>query len=260
MAADLVLLSEQEGIATVTINRPDKLNALNEEVIARLTTVFEGCRDLSSTRAVILTGAGERAFVAGADISVLSALDPRGAKETAQRGQRLTLLMESLGKPVIAAINGYAFGGGLELAMACTIRLAVAGALMGQPEVKLGLLAGYGGTQRLPRLVGKGRALELLLTGEPIDAAEAHRIGLVNRVVKRETLLDDARALAKKILAVGPLAVRHTIDAVNRGLDVSLAEGLGIEADLFGKIASTSDMKEGTAAFLEKRPPKFSGK
>jgi enoyl-CoA hydratase len=260
MAADLVLLSEQEGIATVTINRPDKLNALNEDVIARLTAVFQECRDLPSTRAVILTGAGEKAFVAGADISVLASLDPKGARETAQRGQRLTLLMESLGKPVIAAINGYAFGGGLELAMACTIRLAAEGAKMGQPEVKLGLLAGYGGTQRLPRLVGKGRALELLLTGEPIDAAEAHRIGLVNRVVKREALLDEAKALAKKILAVGPVAVKLTIDAVNRGLDASLAGGLDIEADLFGRIASTADMKEGTSAFLEKRPPKFTGK
>jgi enoyl-CoA hydratase/carnithine racemase len=260
MAADLVLLSEQEGIATVTINRPEKLNALNEEVIARLTRVFEECRDLASTRAVILTGAGDRAFVAGADISVLSALDPGTAKETAQRGQRLTLLMESIGKPVIAAINGFAFGGGLELAMACTVRLAAEGAKMGQPEVKLGLLAGYGGTQRLPRLVGKGRALELLLTGESIDAAEAHRIGLVNRVVKREALLDECRALAKKILAAGPVGVKLTIDAVNRGLDVGLAQGLEIEAELFGKVAATADMKEGTTAFLEKRAPKFTGK
>jgi enoyl-CoA hydratase len=260
MGADLVLLSEHEGIAVVTINRPDKLNALNEEVIARLTTTFESCRDSASIRAVILTGAGEKAFVAGADIAVLATLDSRSAKETAQRGQRLTLLMESIGKPVIAAMNGYAFGGGLELAMACTIRLAAEGAKMGQPEVKLGLLAGYGGTQRLPRLVGKGRALELLLTGEPIDAAEAWRIGLVNRVVKRESLLDEAKAFAKKILAAGPAAVRLTIDAVNGGLDRSLAEGLSLEADVFGQVATTSDMKEGTAAFLEKRSPRFTGK
>lgn len=260
MAADLVLLSEQEGIAVVTINRPEKLNALNEDVIAKLSSVFEGCRDSASVRAVILTGAGEKAFVAGADISVLSSLDPAAARDTARRGQALTLLMETLGKPVIAAVNGYAFGGGLELAMACTIRLAAEGAKLGQPEVKLGLLAGYGGTQRLPRLVGKGRALELLLTGEPIDAAEAHRIGLVNRVVKREALIDEAKALAKKILATGPVAVRYTIDAVHRGLDVSLSDGLSIEADLFGEIAKTSDMKEGTAAFLEKRPAKFTGK
>jgi enoyl-CoA hydratase len=260
MSVDLVLLSEHEGIATVTINRPDKLNALNEEVIARLTAVFEGIRTSTSVRAVILTGAGEKAFVAGADIAVLASLDPGAAKETAQRGQALTILMESVGKPVIAAINGYAFGGGLELAMACTIRLAAEGAKMGQPEVKLGLLAGYGGTQRLPRLVGKGRALELLLTGDPIDAAEAHRLGLVNRVVKREALLDEAKALAKKILAAGPVAVGMTIDAVNHGMDVSLPEGLSVEAELFGQIASTSDMKEGTAAFLEKRPARFTGK
>ena len=260
MAADLVLLSEQEGIATVTINRPDKLNALNEEVIARLTKVFEGCRDLSSTRAVILTGAGERAFVAGADISVLSALDPRGAKETAQRGQRLTLLMESLGKPVIAAINGYAFGGGLELAMACTIRLAAAGALMGQPEVKLGLLAGYGGTQRLPRLVGKGRALELLLTGEPIDAAEAHRIGLVNKVVPQAKLLAEAEALLRTMLANGPVSLRFTLEAVNAGMEMPFAQAQYLEATLFGLICTTGDMKEGTQAFLEKRQPKFTGK
>jgi enoyl-CoA hydratase len=260
MAADLVLLSEQEGIATVTVNRPDKLNALNDEVISDLSAAFARCRDSASIGAVILTGAGEKAFIAGADISVLSSLDPRTARETAARGQQLTLLMETLGKPVLAAINGYAFGGGLEMAMACTMRLAVEGAKMGQPEVKLGLLAGYGGTQRLPRLVGKGRALELLLTGEPIDAAEAHRIGLVNRVVKKEALHDDARALAKKILSVGPVAVRYTLDAVHRGLDVTLADGLRIEADLFGQIATTSDMKEGTTAFLEKRPAKFTGK
>jgi len=260
MAADLVLLDEQEGIATVTVNRPDKLNALNDEVISHLSAAFARCRDSASICAVILTGAGEKAFIAGADISVLSSLDPRTARETAARGQQLTLLIETLGKPVLAAINGYAFGGGLEMAMACTIRLAVEGAKMGQPEVKLGLLAGYGGTQRLPRLVGKGRALELLLTGEPIDAAEAHRIGLVNRVVKKEALLGDARSLAKKILSVGPVAIRYTLDAVHRGLDVTLADGLRIEADLFGQIAATSDMKEGTTAFLEKRPAKFTGK
>jgi len=167
----LVLLVEQEGIATITINRPEKLNALNDEVISRLTAAFERCRDAASIGAVLLTGAGEKAFVAGADISVLSSLDPRTARETALRGQQLTLLMESCGKPVIAAINGFAFGGGLELAMACTIRVAAEGTKVGQPEVKLGLLAGYGGTQRLPRLVGRGRALELLLTGDPIDAA-----------------------------------------------------------------------------------------
>ena len=260
MAADLVLLAEHEGIATVTVNRPEKLNALNDEVISQLTAAFERCRQAASVGAVILTGAGEKAFVAGADIGVLSTLEPRSARETSMRGQHLTLVMESCGKPVIAAINGYAFGGGLELAMACAIRVAAEGAKMGQPEVKLGLLAGYGGTQRLPRLVGRGIALELLLTGEPIDAAEAYRVGLVNRVVKREALLDECRAIARKILAVGPLGVRYTLEAVWRGIDASLPEALRIEADLFGQIASTSDMKEGTAAFLEKRPPRFTGK
>ncbi|HZE97134.1 MAG TPA: enoyl-CoA hydratase-related protein [Planctomycetota bacterium] len=260
MAADLVLLSEQEGIATITISRPEKLNALNEEVISRLTAAFERVRDTGSIGAAILTGAGEKAFVAGADVAVLASLEPRAARETSLRGQHLTTLMETCGKPVLAAINGYAFGGGLELAMACTIRLAAEGAKLGQPEVKLGLLAGYGGTQRLPRLVGKGRALEILLTGDPIDAAEAHRIGLVNRVVKRESLMDETRTLAKKILAAGPVGVRLTLEAVHRGLDVSLAEGLRLEADLFGHVAGTADMKEGTAAFMEKRPAKFTGK
>ena len=260
MSADLVLLAEQEGIATITINRPEKLNALNDEVISRLTAAFERCRDTASIGAVLLTGAGEKAFVAGADISVLSSLDPRTARETALRGQQLTLLMETCGKPVIAAINGFAFGGGLELAMACTIRVAAEGTKVGQPEVKLGLLAGYGGTQRLPRLVGRGRALELLLTGDPIDAAEALRIGLVNRVVKREAVLDESRAIARKILANGPIGVRFTLDAVHRGLDLPLPDGLRVEADLFGQIATTADMKEGTTAFLEKRPAKFTGK
>ncbi len=260
MSVDLVLLAEQEGIATITVNRPEKLNALNDEVISRLTAAFERCRDTASIGAVLLTGAGEKAFVAGADISVLSSLDPRTARETALRGQQLTLLMETCGKPVIAAINGFAFGGGLELAMACTIRVAAEGIKVGQPEVKLGLLAGYGGTQRLPRLVGRGRALELLLTGDPIDAAEALRIGLVNRVVKREAVLDECRAIARKILANGPVGVRFTLDAVHRGLDLPLPDGLRVEADLFGQIATTVDMKEGTTAFLEKRPAKFTGK
>jgi enoyl-CoA hydratase len=260
MPADLVLLAEQEGIATVTINRPEKLNALNDEVISRLTAAFERCRDSAAIGAVLLTGAGEKAFVAGADISVLSSLDALTARDTARRGQELTLLMETCGKPVIAAINGFAFGGGLELAMACTLRVAADSAKVGQPEVKLGLLAGYGGTQRLPRLVGRGRALELLLTGDPIDAAEALRIGLVNRVVRREALLDECRAIAKKILANSPLGVRYTLDAVHRGLDLPLADGLLLEADLFGRIATTQDMKEGTAAFLQKRPAKFTGK
>lgn len=246
-----------DAIATVTVHRPEKLNALNETVIAELTQAFERLRDDASVRAVIFTGAGDRAFIAGADIAGLAKLDPAGAVENAGKGQRLTVLMENLGKPVIAAINGFALGGGCELALACTLRVAAEGVKLGQPEVKLGIICGYGGTQRLPALVGRGRALELLLTGEPIDAAEAFRIGLVNRVVKREAVLDEARALAKKILAAGPVAVRLTLEATR---DASLDEGLKTERALFGRSFSTEDMNEGTRAFLEKRPPKFQGK
>jgi enoyl-CoA hydratase len=252
-----LLVETAEGLATVTVNRPDKLNALNLTVIAELTDAFVGLRGDPSVRAVLFTGAGEKAFIAGADIAGLSKLDPEGARENAVRGQRLTLLMENLGKPVLAAINGFALGGGCELALACTLRVAAEGVKIGQPEVKLGIMAGYGGTQRLPRLVGRGRALEMLLTGEPIDAAEALRIGLVNRVVPREKLLEETRALARKILAVGPLAVQRTLEAVGLGLDGPLAEGMVHEADLFAACFLTRDMKEGTSAFLEKRPPKF---
>jgi enoyl-CoA hydratase len=254
-----LLVEAAEGIATVTVNRPDKLNALNLTVIAELTDAFLLIRNDPAVRAVVFTGAGEKAFIAGADISGLAKLDPQGARENAMRGQRLTLLMENLGKPVLAAINGFALGGGCELALACTLRLAAEGAKIGQPEVKLGIMAGYGGTQRLPRLVGRGRALELLLTGEPVDAAEALRIGLVNRVVPREKLLEETRAMARKILAAGPLAVRSTLEAVDRGLDGRLEEGMVTEADLFAACFLTRDMKEGTSAFLEKRPPKFMG-
>ena len=259
--AEVVRVETAEGVATVVVARPEKLNALNAEVLDGLRAAFERIRDDASIGAAILTGTGEKAFIAGADIGALAAIDsPSTGRALARKGQALTLLMETLGKPVIAAINGFALGGGCELALACTLRLAVEGAKIGQPEVKLGLIAGYGGTQRLPRLVGSGRALELLLTGEPIDAAEAWRIGLVNRVVPRERLLDEARALAKKILAAGPLAVRLTLEAVRRGGAMPLPEALDLEADLFGAVASTSDMKEGTAAFLEKRPAKFQGK
>lgn len=259
MADDRVLVSEADGVATVTINRPDKYNALDAAVIEGLHGVFTRL-GAGPSGVVILTGAGEKAFVAGADIAGLASLDPAKARDLALRGQALTTLIETLGKPVIAAVNGFAFGGGLELAMACTLRVAAEGAKLGQPEVKLGVIAGYGGTQRLPRLVGRGRALELLLTGDPIDAAEAFRIGLVNRVVPRESLLAECRALAARILAVGPLAVRHTLDAVHRGLDLPLSEALALEAELFSKVAGTADMKEGTAAFLAKRPARFQGK
>jgi enoyl-CoA hydratase len=260
VADPVVLVSEADGVAVVAVNRPDKLNALNAEVLAGLSDAFARLGASSSCRAVILTGSGEKAFIAGADIGVLSTLDAASGRELALRGQALTLAIETLGKPVIAAVNGYALGGGLEMAMACTLRVAAEGARLGQPEVKLGLIAGYGGTQRLPRLVGRGRALELLLTAEPVDAAEAHRIGLVNRVVPRERLLDECRALAGKILANGPVAVRLTMEAVHRGLDLPLPEALRLEADLFSQVATSADMREGTAAFLAKRPARFQGR
>jgi enoyl-CoA hydratase len=259
MPPGTILVHTQDGLAVVTINRPEKLNALNGAVIDELLGAFESLKRDRSVGAVILTGAGEKAFVAGADIGELARLDPVSARENAARGQRLTLLMESLGKPVLAAINGFALGGGCELALACTLRLAVEGAKLGQPEVKLGIICGYGGSQRLPRLVGRGRALELLLTGDPIDAAEALRIGLVNRVVKKENLLEEARTLARRMMAAGPLAVARTLEAVGQGLELPLPESLTLEADLFGSCFSTQDMREGTKAFLEKRPPRFSG-
>ena len=248
-----------DGIATVTVNRPDKLNALNSAVLDSLRQTFERLRDDASVRAVILTGAGEKAFVAGADIAELAALGPEQARAHSEKGQALTRLIETLGKPVVAAINGFALGGGCELALCCTVRIAAEGARLGTPEVKLGLICGYGGTQRLPRLVGRGRALELLLTGDPVDAAEALRIGLVNRVVKKEALLDEARATARKMASAGPLAVRRSLAAVDAGLDRTLDEGLREEAARFGECFGTRDMKEGTSAFLEKRPPKFTG-
>ena len=221
---------------------------------------FEDARDDAAVRGVILTGAGDKAFVAGADISEMANDTPAEAEDKTRHGQRLTEIIENLGKPVIAAVNGFALGGGCELAMACTIRLAVETAKFGQPEVTIGIIPGFGGTQRLPRLVGKGRALQLILTGDMIDAHEAHRIGLVNEIVPSADLIARAEAILNKIAANAPVAVKLAIDAVNRGLDVSLAEGLNIEASLFGQCAATEDKKEGTAAFREKRKPKFQGR
>ena len=252
-------VEERDRIAVVTVNRPEKLNALDATVIAELTSAFEGIRDRKEIGAVILTGAGEKAFIAGADIAVLAGCDAAAARENSRRGQVLTRLIETLGKPVIAAINGFALGGGCEIALACTIRIASEHARLGQPEVKLGLVCGYGGSQRLPRLVGRGRAMELLLTGDPIDAAEALRIGLVNRVVKKEELLPQAEAFARRILAVGPVAVRYMMEAADRGLDLPLEQALLLEADYFSRCFETEDMREGTRAFLEKRAPKFRG-
>jgi enoyl-CoA hydratase len=259
MSYTTLALAVTDRIATLTVNRPDKLNAMNGEVIAELTAAFTALRAREDVGGIILTGAG-RAFVAGADISELAAQDPVGARARARRGQALTRLIETSPKPVIAAVNGFALGGGCELAMACHVRLASEAAKFGQPEVKLGICPGYGGTQRLPRLVGRGRALQLLLTGELIDAAEAFRIGLVNRVLPADDLLAAATAMMTQMLANGPLALAMTIDAVQRGTEASLEEGLALEADLFAVLSSTADMREGTQAFLEKRPPAFAGK
>jgi enoyl-CoA hydratase len=233
---------------------------LNEAMIDELRGALLQVRHDESVRAVIITGAGEKAFVAGADIAELSQQSPLGAKITAQRGQHVFDLVETLGKPVIAAINGYALGGGCELAMACTLRVAADTARLGQPEINLGLIPGYGGTQRLSRLVGRGRALELLLRGHQIDAAEAHRIGLVDRVVPRAELMPTALGLAVELAAKAPVAARAILEAVHKGLQMPFAEGQAYEATLFGLVVTTEDMQEGTRAFLEKRTPAFKGR
>ena len=255
-----VLQRELSGkILVLTVHRPEKLNALNAEVIEALRHALHAAKSDSEVGAVILTGAGAKAFVAGADIAGFRGMTSSAARELSRKGQAAFDLLEGLGKPSIAAINGFALGGGLELAMACTIRLASKTARLGQPEVNLGLIPGYGGTQRLPRLVGKGRAMELILTGDPIPAEEAFRIGLVNRVLEPDDLMPAARAMAEKIVSRAPLAVKYAIDAVNHGPEVSLGEALRVEADLFGLCAATTDMQEGVGAFLEKRPASFRG-
>jgi enoyl-CoA hydratase/carnithine racemase len=255
------IVYEKKGpTAYVTLNRPKVLNALNKSVITELKTAFEAARDDSAVRGVIFTGAGDKAFAAGADISEMLNDTPLQAEEKTRLGQAVTTLIENLGKPVIAAVNGYALGGGCELAMACTIRLASEAAKFGQPEVKLGIMPGYGGTQRLPRLVGKGRALQLILTGNVIDAEEAYRIGLVNEIVPSAELIARAEALLKQINANAPQGVKFSIEAVNKGLDTSVDQGLLIEASLFALCAATEDKKEGTTAFLGKRAPQFQGR
>ena len=255
------LLFEREGaIATLTINRPAVLNALNSATLDELRRAVLAVRGDAELRVLIITGAGQKAFVAGADINELAVLRPSEGKEHARTGQHVFDLVESLGKPVIAAINGYALGGGCELAMACTVRLAADTARLGQPEINLGLTPGYAGTQRLPRLVGKGVALDLLLTGRQIDAVEAHRIGLVNRVVAADRLMAEARTLATELAGKAPLATRYIIEAVNRGLETPFDAAQFLEASLFGLAASTDDMREGTAAFLQKRKPEFNGR
>ncbi len=254
-----VTLVADDGIATLTVNRPDKLNALNAATIADLGSAIDEVRTRDDIRGLIVTGAG-RAFIAGADISELAAETPVSARELALKGQRIFGRFETSPKPVIAAVNGFALGGGCELALACHIRIAGEQAKFGQPEVKLGICPGYGGTQRLARLIGKGRALELLMTGETIDAAEAYRIGLVNRVVAADALIQSATEMLRQILANGPLAVAACIEAVGLGLDMPLDGALSMEAAHFGLLAATSDMREGTTAFLEKRPAEFTGK
>ena len=253
-------IEKRDGIAVVTVNRPEKLNALDDRTMEELDGAFTALRSDPAVGGVILTGAGEKAFVAGADISELATQSPVQGKERSIRGQEILDKIEGLGKPVVAAVNGFALGGGCELAMACHVRVASENARLGTPEVKLGLMCGYGGTQRLSRLVGKGRALEILLTGEPIDAQEAHRIGLVNKVVPKEKLLAEAEAVLRKMLGNGPVSLRFSLDAVNAGLEMPFAEAQYLEATLFGLICTTEDMKEGTRAFLEKRPAKFQGK
>ena len=255
-----VLYEKKGAIACVTLNRPKVLNALNKATIAELAETFKEIREDAGVRGVILTGSGDKAFAAGADISEMANDTPAEAKAKTRQGQRLTLDIEYLGKPVIAAVNGFALGGGCELAMACTIRLAVETAKFGQPEVTIGIIPGYGGTQRLPRLVGKGRALQLILTGELIGAQEAYRIGLVNEIVPAADLISRAEAILNKIGANAPVAVKLAIESANQGLDMTLADGLGVEASLFAECVATADMKEGTAAFREKRKPNFQGR
>ena len=255
-----VLYEKKGAIAYVTINRPKVLNALNAATWAELRTAFEAARDDPAVRGVILTGAGDKAFIAGADIGDLAQYTAVEAEQSSRFGQEVLDLVENLGKPVVAAINGFALGGGCETAMACTIRIAVEHARFGQPEVKLGLLPGGGGTQRLPRLVGRGRALQLILTGGIIDAQEAWRIGLVNEIVPAADLIPRAEAILREIAANGPLAIRYALEAVNKGLETSVAEGLALEASVFGLCAATDDKREGTQAFLEKRSPQFRGR
>ena len=249
-----------DGIAVVTFNRPDKLNALNATVIAELGALIRQADGDASVRGLILTGAGPKAFVAGADIAELVEVDRTSGIAMGERGSRVLRELEQLRMPVIAAVNGFALGGGCELAMACHVRLAAPSAKFGLPEVKLGLIPGFGGTVRLPRLVGRGRALELLLTGGMIDAEEAARIGLINRVVPAASLLDDARALMRAMLAQGPLAMRLCLQAVDGGLDRAMDDALALESKLFGDACASEDKGEGTRAFLEKRPPVFRGR
>lgn len=254
-----LLVDRRDDVAVVTVNRPDKLNALNAATVAEIRTAFGELRQDHGVRAVILTGSGEKAFIAGADIGELSQMTPLSGIEVSRAGQETLRLIETMPVPVIAAVNGFALGGGLEIALACHIRIASENAKLGLPEVKLGIIPGYGGTFRLPRVVGRGRALELMLTGEMVGAQEAHRIGLVNHVVAQADLLDVALAMARKIAANGPVAVALAIQAVDNSYHASTEDAQRLEANMFGLLASTSDMREGMGAFLEKRSADFKG-
>ena len=259
-ALENVLYEKKDGIAYVTLNRPKVLNALNQRTWQDLRAAFEDARDDATVRGVILTGTGDKAFIAGADISEIAHITAVDAERSSRYGQDVLTLIENLGKPVIAAVNGFALGGGCETAMACTIRVASEHSRFGQPEVTLGIIPGGGGTQRLPRLVGKGRALQIILSGAMITAQEAYRIGLVNEVVPATDLIPRAEAILKQIFANAPVAIRFSLEAVNRGLETGQAEGMALEASLFGLCAGTEDKNEGTQAFLQKRAAKFTGR
>lgn len=260
MAYENLLYEKRDGIGFITFNRPKVLNALNHKTMEELRDILITAREDAAVRVLILTGAGEKSFVAGADIAELAVQTPVSGKETAAFGQGVLQLLETIGKPSIAAINGFALGGGCEVALACSMRLASKTARLGQPEVKLGIMTGYGGSQRLTRLCGKGVAYEICLTGEMFSAEEALRMGLVNHVYEPADLLPAAEALAKKIIANAPLSVKFTMEAIERGTQMPLAEGQYLETTLFGVLAATEDMREGTRAFLEKRPAQFRGK
>jgi len=260
MAYENILYEKKDGVAFITFNRPKVLNALNRKTVEELRDALLDARGADAVRVLILTGAGEKSFVAGADIGELAVQTPVQGKEFSLFGQSVFHLLETMGKPSICAINGFALGGGCELALSCTIRIASKTAKLGQPEVKLGILPGYGGTQRLARLCGKGVAHELCLTGEMVTAEEAQRIGLVNRIYEPAELIPAAEAMARKIIANGPIAVKYTMEAIERGVEMPLEEGLFLEATLFGVACATEDMREGTKAFLEKRTAHFKGK